>query len=475
MNPNKENELKTPASQHFFPYQLRWLNDNSRIKIWEKSRRIGATYVQSYEDVRDCVVNAVENVWFSSADESAAREYINYCEKWAKLYDIAATSLGEVIINSEEDIKAFVIEFANGARINALSSNPKAFRSKGGKVVLDEFAHHNNAEDLWAAAKPCTTWKYPIRILSTHNGQNCMFYKFIEQVKKEMNPADDTPAKLNWSLHTTPIQLAVDEGLVSKILGKSATEKEKQQWLDEQRAGCFNEFTWLQEYCCVAIDEATAFLPYQLIVSCELENLYKELEALTGDIYVGMDIGRKKDLTVIWVLEKLGRVNYTRMLRVLENTEFRIQEEILYNILKHKNLRRCCIDSTGIGMHLAESAQKKFGQYRAEAVTFTNKVKEELAYGLRTHFEDKTVYIPAEYEIREDLHSVRRTTTAAGNIRFDVEKSDASGHADRFWALALALHSAENNYEPIHIETRCRRETEDMTKGLCDNIDFDLY
>ena len=67
---------------YFLPYQRRWLADRSRMKIWEKSRRIGATYAQSYEDVRDCVENPATNVWFSSADESAAREYIALCERW---------------------------------------------------------------------------------------------------------------------------------------------------------------------------------------------------------------------------------------------------------------------------------------------------------------------------------------------------------------------------------------------------------
>ena len=65
-------------TKFFLPYQMRWLNDNSKVKIWEKSRRIGATYVQSYEDVRDCVKRIVPAVWFSSADESAAREYMRY-------------------------------------------------------------------------------------------------------------------------------------------------------------------------------------------------------------------------------------------------------------------------------------------------------------------------------------------------------------------------------------------------------------
>ena len=456
MNPNK----------YFLPYQLRWLNDNSQIKIWEKSRRIGATYVQSYEDVKDCVSRKVPSVWFSSADESAAREYIAYCEKWTKLFDKSAKSLGYIVVDSEKDIKAYVIEFSNGTKIHALSSSPKGFRSKEGKIVLDEFAHHNNQDDLWAAAKPCITWNYPLRILSTHNGQNCMFYKFIDQIKK---------GKLDWSLHTVPIQLAVGEGLVDKIFGRPTTEEERQAWLEGQRINCFNEFTWFQEYCCVAIDETTAFLPYEMIASCETDNLYKELEGLTGDLYAGMDIGRKKDLTVIWIVEKLGKVNYTRMVKILEKTPFNIQEQVLASILKHPKLRRCCIDSTGLGSQLAESAQQKFGKYKVEAVNFTSKVKEELAYNLRTNFEDKTVYIPSEHEIREDLHSVRRVTTTAGNIRFDVEKTDASGHADRFWALALALHSSDSYKGPIYIATRRRREMYDITERFQGKINYDNF
>lgn len=442
-------------NKYFLPYQIRWLNDKSPIKVWEKSRRIGATYVQSYEDVRDCVAKNVPSVWFSSADESAAKEYITYCEQWVKLFHAAAKSMGEVVIDSEKDIKALVIEFANGTKIHALSSNPKGFRSKGGKVILDEFAHHDNPFELWKAAKPCVTWGFPLRILSTHNGQGTLFFKFIEQILKGI---------LKWALHTTPIQLAVAEGLVDKIFGRKTTQEEQEAWLEEQRKDCFDEYTWLQEYCCVAIDEACAFLPYNLIATCECEVILKPLIDVIGDLYVGTDIGRKKDLTCIWILEVFEKVKYTRKVEILEKTPFHIQEEILFSILKHPKMRRCCIDATGLGMQLAESAQRKFGQYRVEAISFTNKVKEELAYTTRTNFEDKTVYIPAEQEIREDLHSVRRQTTTAGNIRFDVEKSDVSGHADRFWALSLALHAVETNSGPINIATRKRRETVEMTK-----------
>ena len=444
-------------SKYFLPYQMRWLSDASPVKAWEKSRRIGATYVQSYEDVRDCVRKAVPAVWFSSADESAAREYIVYCEQWAKLFHTAAESLGLVVIDDEKDIKAFVIRFHNGTRIHALSSNPKAFRSKGGKVVLDEFAWHDDPVRLWAAARPCITWGFPLRILSTHNGKLSLFFKFLERIRK---------GRLAWSLHSTPIELAVDEGLVDKILGRPATPQEREAWLTELHESCADDDTWNQEYRCIAVDSASAFLTYDLIAACEMDDVLADLEDVTGDLFVGVDIGRKKDLTVLWVLEKLGRVKYTRKVIVMERTPFAIQRQTLFAVLSHKKLRRACIDATGLGMQLAEEAQEEFGKYRVEAVTFSSKVKEQMAYGLRTEFEDRGIVIPADYAIREDLHSVKKITTTAGNIRFDVASSERTdSHADRFWALGLANHADSREAGPLTVATAGKRDSRELSFG----------
>lgn len=446
--------------KYFLPYQINWLKDESPIKIWEKSRRIGATYVQAYEDVRDCVKKYVPAVWFSSADESAAKEYILYCEKWARLFNAAAKYLGEIVLDDVKNIKTFVIEFANGARIHALSSNPKAFRSKGGKVILDEFAWHEDQERLWSAARPCITWGFPLRILSTHNGTNCRFYKFIDRVKK---------GKLNWSLHSVTIHDAVSQGLVDKILGRKATDEEKETWLKEQRESCFDENTWLQEYCCIPVDEASAFITYEMLSTVERDDILwtAQGDSPLGDLYGGMDIGRKKDLSVIWIIEKLGHVKYTRLVKVMEKATFSVQRETLFEILKHPRLRRFCIDATGIGMQLSEEAQDAFGKYKVESVTFTNTAKEDMAYGLKNSIEDRLLYIPSDFEIREDFHSIRKITTSSGNIRFDVAASEARGHADRFWACALANHAAgDKSTGPIYIASRKRRETFELTKGF---------
>ena len=40
-------------TSYFLPYQEAWINDNSPLKVAEKSRRVGFTYASSYQIGRD--------------------------------------------------------------------------------------------------------------------------------------------------------------------------------------------------------------------------------------------------------------------------------------------------------------------------------------------------------------------------------------------------------------------------------------
>ena len=129
------------------------------------------------------------------------------------------------------------------------------------------------------------------------------------------------------------------------------------------------------------------------------------------------------------------------------------------------DMRRVCIDATGLGIGCADDAQKQFGKYRIEPVTFTQRIKEELAYPVRSAFEDKKLRIPFDPDIRADLRSVTKVTTPTGNIRFTAERSK-DGHADRFWALALAICAASTPYSPIEYKsTGTKRASAKITEN----------
>jgi phage FluMu gp28-like protein len=417
---------------HLLPYQQAWVKDDADVKVWEKSRRIGATYAQAYEDVRDALEHGWK-VWFSSADESAAEEYIDYCAHWAEAFDAAFQQMGEQLIDEDRDVNALQIDLPGGAEINALTSNPKRFRSKGGKAVWDEAAWHEHPEDMWDALEPVTMWGHPLRVLSTHNGKR-FFYRLLQDIKQGSRPG---------SFHTVDIKEAVDQGLLDRIKGEPTTEAERAEWIEERRRRCRSEEQWLQEYMCQPVDEADAFLPYEMIAACEDGGVTwsgrPDGNRDCGDLYLGFDVGRRNDLSVIWLLEKQGPMLFTRRVEVMEKEPFKRQRRILYEYLDHPQLRRACIDATGLGMQMAEEARADFGRYRVEPVDFTNSWKEEAAYAFRHKLEDQAIIVPDHSEIREDLHSVRKSTTSAGNLRFEVQGGD--GHADRFWAAALGVHA----------------------------------
>lgn len=437
--PNDTNRL-------LLPYQQAWDADGSRLKLMQKSRQIGISWGTALAIVkRTAAKDASGDQWVSSRDDIQARLFLEDCKLFAALFDKLAVDMGMVFLEDEAKTSAYVLRFANGRRIHSMSSNPDAQAGKRGGRVLDEFALHPDPRKLYSIAYPGITWGGQLEIISTHRGSANFFNELVEEVEHRGNPK-------GFSLHTVTLQDALDQGFLYKLQQKLPANDERQDmdeaaYFDFIRAGCASEEQFLQEYMCVPADDEGAFLSYDLIAGCEYratedwELTARNASPAGRELYLGMDVGRSHDLTVLWLVERVQGIRLTRRVVELQDKTFGEQEAVLYALLNLPGLRRACLDATGLGMQLAERAQERFGSYRVEAVRFTGPVKEELAYPLRAAFEDKSLRIPRSDAIRADLRSIRKTTTAAGNIRFEADRGPG-GHADRFWALALALHAA---------------------------------
>jgi phage FluMu gp28-like protein len=93
---------------------------------------------------------------------------------------------------------------------------------------------------------------------------------------------------------------------------------------------------------------------------------------------------------------------------------------------------------------LAEETRSKFGGRIVEPVQFTNAVKNDLFQGLHRVMEEARLVLPADRELREDIHAVHRKISTGGNIQF-IAPRRADGHSDRACAIALAVDCAERN------------------------------
>lgn len=426
----------------FLPYQQRWIDDHSRLKLMEKSRQIGISWSTADATVeRTAAREARHDQWVSSRDDIQARLFLEDCKRFAGALHAAAKDMGSVFLDEEKRMSAYVLQFANGRRIHSMSSNPDAQAGKKGGRVLDEFALHPDPRKLYAIAYPGITWGGQMEIISTHRGTANFFNELVEEIKHKGNPK-------KFSLHTVSLVDALNQGFLYK-LQQAISKDDPIQEMDEAayqdfiRSGCATSEDFEQEYMCQPADDAGAFLTFDMIAGVQyrpLDNWELDLADLP-DLYLGMDIGRTHDLTVIWVMQRVAGLMLTRKVICLEKKRFSEQEDTLYPLLALPGMRRACIDETGLGKQLAERAQEKYGEYRVEAVNFTGPVKEGLAYPVRAAFEDKSCRIPDDKYIRADLRNIKKTVTAAGNIRFDGERTK-DGHSDRFWALALAIHAA---------------------------------
>lgn len=442
MKPKAKAPGKAEASSFFLPYQKAWIEDKSRIKLMEKGRQIGLSWSTAYSVVRrKAQKGALLDAWIASRDEDQARLFNEDCKAFANILHVACTDLGQQVIDESKNISAYVLHFASGARIHSLSSNADAQAGKRGDRVLDEFALHPDPRKLWAIAYPGITWGGQMEIISTHRGEANLFNKLVQEAREGGNPK-------GISLHRVTLQDALDQGFLAKLQSKLPADDPRQgmddaAYFDYIRSGCVDEESFLQEYMCIPADEQGAFVSFELIDGCTMGPQERCDAPLTaeGEFYIGVDVGRKHDLTVIYVLEKTARGLETRRMEEMRNTKFAEQMQAISRLAELPWVRRICMDSTGIGCMLAEELQARHG-YKVEPVTFTAGVKEDLANTLRRAMEDRALRIPNNPKLISDLRSIRKETTSAGNVRY-VGERNADGHADRFWALALAIHAAK--------------------------------
>ena len=90
-----------PLLEHFLPYQVAWIKSTAPIAVGEKSRRIGWTYANAYRAVQRRLELGTD-LFYSSADLGAAREFVEYCQRFARVFNATAKDLGQQVIDERE-------------------------------------------------------------------------------------------------------------------------------------------------------------------------------------------------------------------------------------------------------------------------------------------------------------------------------------------------------------------------------------
>ena len=399
------------------PYQRIMLDLIHRNKLCHFicARQIGKSFTIGYAAVEHCWTKPNAKVVILSSGERSALEVLDKCKQLVKVFKV---TFNDTPADLQVEMTASEIRFSNGSKIIILpSGDPDKVRGYSPSLTIcDEFSTQQDQDAFYAAIFPFVTSPFggekKLIIVGTPLGTQNLFWRLWTE------PNDF--AKYSIDIYQArSMGLNVDIDLLKKNIP--------------------DEDTFAQEYLCKPMDSISNLFTYDL-----LNQVTYAVKPPSPVIvrYGGMDVGRHNDLTAITILALCqdGRT-FVEEIKVLRNTEFREQMVEASNIIKALGIRRICIDSSGLGMQLAEDLQREFGAI-VEPVNFTNAVKTDMLNGLKKAFGDRTCLIPNEPELLREFGSIKRVITA-NTISYQADRN-ANGHADRAISIALA-HKAYLN------------------------------
>ncbi|CAN5546916.1 terminase family protein [soil metagenome] len=427
----------------------------TKTQIIHWSRQTGKSYTLAAWAVKRLIDNPGRLVTVLSNSKDNGAEFALKCTDVARKFGIATDAE-----DLSEDLKfenmRFEVRIAIGdaiGRIKVLAANPRTARGFSGDLILDEFAFHEDSRAIWEAAEPIISSNpdYLCRIASTGNGRLNMFYQLISEGRMPYYRVRRSDA---WASGELKIYSAVD--------GKEITPEQAREEASDKRA-------YDQNYECTFEDENMPLLTHELISAAQrvtgivvdkqvwspatLQRLWRA----QGPLEAGMDVARSRDLSAVPVFERIGarRVQIAEL--IMENMRLPEQIAQVRLLLNMPRMRRIEIDMTGIGLGVFEILEDEFPNLvggvnfgTTEAVTDriradgrkapTARVTEIMATDLLGVFEDKTIEIINDPDLRDDLRKPEKVVSPGGRVSIAASR-DGKGHADRFWGMALAVRA----------------------------------
>lgn len=466
-----------------YQQQIEVETDRHDVVVVEKSRRTGATWGAAAGAVLRSgaarEAGGMDTLYMGTSHDMA-KEFIDACAMWARLFDKAVTEQGAVLFDdsSEAGIKAMRIDFASGFSIVALSSKPRSLRGRQGFAILDEAAFVDDLRALLQAALAFLIWGGKVLIISTHNGEQNPFNQLIQDIRALRRP---------YGLVRFDLDDALSQGLYERICLVNA--RKEGAWSPEKEADWREALIARygdgadEELYCIPSAGGGVVLPRVLVearasadipvLRLDMPNRFaqeapgarettiadwceRELAPLLTTLdrklshALGFDFGRVADLSVFWPLaiEKTLR-RRTPFTVELRNVPFEQQRQIAFFIGDRlPRFMAAKLDATGNGAYLAEVFAQRYGENRVEQVKLNVGWYLANVPPFKAAFEDDMITVPADADTVRDLATpVYKAGVATIPPVRQTGEDGLKRHADSFVAAVLAY--AASRADPI--------------------------
>lgn len=420
-----------------YPWQRDWITDLSPEKHIVTSRQVGKTHFIGLEVA---VVSAQgitgplcgNRALIVSKDDLASKEVLRETVRWLRVLQEAG------LVRIDGEISATRVALTNGVSVVSLpGGRPEAIRGPGGSVWLDEYAFHRAPDDNYQAAVGVTTRGGLLRMVSTPYSDHDLFWR-VRTNKGNLYP--------DWSKHILTIHQAIRAGLLKPNGQRVTLEELRRKQPDPDRFAC--------EYECIPLSDSLSYLG-DLIEPARL----RYVEGWSGgSLYGGFDVARSGhgDASAMCeVRRENDRYQAEPTVWADKGEEFEAQQARAVRYFNDRGWVRMAVDAQGLGMPVAESIQKRLGRARVDSVAMTSQAKADMMTTLRGLMEMGQLALPPDDDLLLDLRSIKRIIGDT-NIRYDAERNER-GHADRAWALALAVRAAGSEPAKTQRQVRIRR------------------
>lgn len=434
---------RMPRGDVLLPYQARAVDRlfaGVSLLVIEKSRRIGLTWGLAAYAVLTAAAQPSAggmNAWYMGYDMEMAREFVDTCAMWARAFGIAAEAADEEMV--EGDVQAFRIRFASGFKIVALPSVPRALRGKQGLVIIDEAAFHKDLAEVLKAAVALLMWGGQVVVVSTHDGTANPFNLMLDDVRS---------GRRKGEAMTITFDQALDAGLYERIAMTAEIKGRKilakADWISDIRDTYGDDAA--EELDCIPKEGSGSWLDAAMMAACEHPDAGRP-ELYSGGLYfMGRDVARRRDLSVIHGFEETGDVLWLRDRWLGRGATFQAQDDEAARLIKSRRMVRYWLDQTGMGEAVAEAEMRRYGEDRCHGVLLTGPNRLDIAIALKERVDACKIRIPPEPAIRSDFRAIKKKGGIAGSITL---VNEGEVHADEFFAAALACGAAKIDYQPF--------------------------
>lgn len=377
------------------------------------------------------------------------------------------------------------IQFRRGNGASTITSKAASTGVRGGRkdMVFDEAHHIDKLEEHYKAGLPATmrsqgTSPSQVDLLSTPNGQVGLFHDIAVNKNNKYK---------GWSRHQF-LWFDCSHFITDYKAARKAWVGEFEEQIGPQGAHMrelvdrfgsdrllemVEDLAWedfLQEFCCVFLDEATAFYPWDLIRRChgdwvpsdlnirDEDKPKKWLEPWTerpannvAEVYMGVDFAKNKaggDQSSIQIVERAHNGGLLHRFGELhDEPQYRENFDAILarvsDLIGRFRPAKVRVDATGMGIPLTAELTNRHG-HLIEGVTFGNANKAEMAQLVKSLMERDMLMLPVDRErdmegqrhnkrLNNQIHAIQRTFLPSGAMHYEGKP-----HDDAFWALALA-------------------------------------